>query len=141
MKTKIWILFIGVLLTTSLMIFETYALFETNATTSVDVEVGKWVIKINDTLISNSNFSTFTINSLVFEDNDNVQAGYIAPGVSGYYDIVLDSSDTDVDVRYDITFDLSEELASNVISNVEVISGSSLLKSENNTYTGLIHYL
>ena len=120
-------------------ILKTYALLQSTGTGKTSEDVGKWVIKLNGTDISSGIVNDFVIDDVTYTDNSNVANGYIAPGRSGYADITLDPSGTQVSVRYDITIDLaSTNYASNIQFSVTDLSGGNAIMTSPNTYSGVI---
>ncbi|MGM9879252.1 MAG: hypothetical protein ACI31R_04435 [Bacilli bacterium] len=128
-----------ILVLTIVIILKTYGLFESKTSLNVQSDVGKWVILINDTDITSGANTKFSVNEVVWNPSDNVKSGKLAPGVSGYFDIVIDPTDTDVSVRYDIDFDFSEfENTNIVVSSVEEVNNKAIVKTGQNKYTGVI---
>ena len=62
----------------------------------------------------------------VYIENEHMKEGVIAPGREGYFDLVIDSSNTEVSFRYDISVTSSENSSVNDL----VITGYSLNDSE-----------
>ena len=106
MKKRLFLIATVLLLVTTLVVVSTYALFETNATGDVDLDIGRWVIKLNNTDISLT--ESITLNNFVYNSGVHTEDGYFAPGTSAYFDVVIDVSDTDVSVAYDLEIDDSE---------------------------------
>lgn len=125
---------LGVLLI-MFIIIETYGLFETNNVMIVNSEIGKWNIYINETSATEG---TFVVDSITVMNNEKVKNGKIAPGTSGYFDIVIDPADTDVSIRYDISFDFSLILDSFSIKKIEEAGGVNLIQTDEFTYTNII---
>ena len=77
-----------------------YAKYRKRVTAQVDLSVANWAIKINNEDIKNNKVLT---NKLVpeFEESEYTKANVLAPGSKGYCDIVIDS--TNVDVNFEIT--------------------------------------
>lgn len=125
---------ITVMLTTS-----TYSKYSEEADANLQFSVGKWNIKLNNKDVTENNSYDFVIENIVIRENENVAEGKIAPGLTGYFDINIDPSDTNVSVRYDLTIDGSvlENSKIKVVSVSEITSGT-LVKTAENTYTGLI---
>ena len=139
MKKILYFCFITVAILSIIYLVNTYALLETNAQATVTEDVGKWQIKLNNTDISHGITNSFNINNLVYTDNANIDDNVIAPGRSGYFDIVIDPSGTDVSIRYDITLNInSDDYPENINFNVADISDNSTIKSDINTYSGTI---
>src|SRR5574344_1772372 len=139
MKRIFYLVFIFVALASIFYLVNTYALLETNASSTVSEDVGKWTIKINNTDISSGTVENISLNNFIYTDNSNVANDTIAPGRTGYVDIVIDPSGTDVAVRYDATLNInSGDYPDNIVFSLEDISGGNTLKSATNTYSGFI---
>ena len=85
------------------VIGDTFALFETNGVADTEFEVGKWKIKINNEDISLA--QTITLNDFVYSETTHTDDGYFAPGRSASFDIVIDTSESDVSVTYNLDID------------------------------------
>ena len=133
------ILLLVVLLFLSLTIMEissTFGLFETNNVITVDNNIAKWQIKVNNSLAKDS--VHFTVNNYNIDSDSNVKEGLIAPGVGAYFDIDIDPNNTSVSIRYDITFDLTGLENDKIkIVNIEELGGNTLVNN-NDTYAGII---
>lgn len=145
MKKNLWILSIAFLLICALVITDTYALFETNATSDKELDIGKWVIKLNDYDISL--VQNITLNDFIYSDNQHVEDNCFAPGRSAYFDVEIDTTLTDVSVSYNLAIDDSslvdypniyfnimdtdtnEEITSNNYSGVIYINDSNRVKT------------
>ena len=134
--TAVFFTFIALIL----IINESYALLQTISSGSAEVKTGSWTIKINEKNISNGITETFTLNNVIYdESNENIENGYIAPGKSGYFDIVLDPSGTDVAISYEINVGLDECVYPNNIKlSVENTSTDGGVEVIGNTFKGLI---
>lgn len=137
---KVYVCFALILLVlTVFIILDTYGLFESKTSLNVQSNVGKWVILVNDTDITSGVNTKFFVDEIIWNPSDNVKSGKLAPGVSGYFDIVIDPTDTDVSVRYDINFDFSEfENTNIVVTSIEEINNKTIVKTGTNKYTGVI---
>ncbi len=125
-------------LVTILIVIGSYSLFESQRTNTSELEIAKWEIKVNNDLLSGGE-STFTINNFVWTTSQYVKPGKAAPGLSGYFDIVIDPNDTDTSIRYDITFDFSN-LDSNQfqITEIKEIDDKSIVRTGEYTYSNII---
>lgn len=103
MKKYIWIISLFLLIFTTLVIIDTFALFETNATASSNLEIGKWHISLNGEDISLS--ETITLDNFTYSGSTHTESGYFAPGMSAIFDIEIDASLSDVSVAYDFLID------------------------------------
>lgn len=138
MKKRFWILTIFLLLITCNLFINSYGLFETNNDAEIIQETGKWVIKLNNVDISSEVTNNFTIDDFYYAANSNVESGYIAPGVDGYFDITIDPKGTDVAVKYSIYIDLSGNYLDNISFSVEDLSNGNATLIALNTYAGVI---
>lgn len=134
--TAVFFAFIALIL----IINESYALLQTISSGSAEVKTGSWTIKLNEKNISNGITETFTLNNMIYdESNENIENGYIAPGKSGYFDIVLDPSGTDVAISYEINVRLDEcTYPNNIKLSVENTSTDGGVEVIGNTFKGLI---
>ncbi len=121
---------------TFIVFSRTLALFEDNASGLADSDIGRWIIKINNTNITSGNSQTLTINNFVYQGNALTANNTIAPGTSAYFDLVVDATDCDVAVRYDINFKFDQmEYANNILFTVD---GTGTIRTGENTYSGVI---
>ncbi len=120
-KNYIIIILVLIVITISGVLYYTYAKYITSISSDTEISVARWNIVVNNQNISTgSQFSN--IITPVFPGNSNIASGVIAPTAEGYFDIVLDVSDTDVSLRYTITTSANEDSA---VSDL-IISGYSV---------------
>lgn len=137
MKSKILYITCAIMIFVTIYeITNTYGLFESNINMDVDSKLATWNILINDTNIGKS--ETFTIDNFISEEDNTVASGKIAPGTSGYFNINIDPSTTQVSIRYDLTFDFSILDNLFTITKVEEKNGYNLIKTGPNTYSNVI---
>lgn len=137
MKSKILYITCAIMIFVTIYeITNTYGLFESNINMDVDSKLATWNILINDTNIGKS--ETFTIDNFISEEDNTVASGKIAPGTSGYFNINIDPSTTQVSIRYDLTFDFSKLDNLFTITKVEEKNGYNLIKTGPNTYSNVI---
>lgn len=103
MKKILWIVSILCLLITILVFTDTYGLFETNASATSNLSIGKWKIKINGNDVSLS--EVITLSDFVFSSNQHVDDGYFAPGRNAQFEVEMDMSESDVSVEYALEID------------------------------------
>ena len=144
---KIWILLaLMMILITVYQINTTYAKYLTQAQGIIEETIGPWVVKINGTNIATeADVQNFTINDLNYNSNNYVLDGKIAPGLLGYFDVVIDATEASVAVRYDVTIDFAKLDISDSIrfaKLVKVVNGleddTGIVQTAENTYTGTI---
>lgn len=103
MKKKILIISLLLLLITLLVISDTYALFETNASGVEDFDIGKWVIEVNGDDINTN--QQIDLDDFTLSQTTHTADGYFAPGRTATYEIEIDASESDVSVEYELTVD------------------------------------
>ena len=141
MKSKIKILLILVfslsILYTIYSIYDTYALLETNISVVNDFNTAKWNININNTALSGES-TTFSVDNIQVDENTYNKDNKLAPGTTGYFDIEIDPTDTDVSIRYDIDFDFTALSNSISVLSIQETTGADLIKTNLNTYTNVL---
>lgn len=84
-------------------LFQTsYAKYRRQITSNVEASIAKWNIKVNNETINGKNTLTKSITP-TFDENEYVKEDVIAPGTTGYFDLIIDATDVDVDFTYEIT--------------------------------------
>ena len=137
MKNKIIYIVCAIMIFISIYeIKNTYGLFESKKEIDIDKSVAKWNIYINDNNLNTT--ETFTIDNFTFQETDTVAKDKIAPGILGWFDILIDARDTQVSIIYEITFDFTS-LSSNItVEKIEEINGREIIKAGPNTYSNYI---
>ena len=117
-----------------------YALFHSELGANVQLKNGTWNITVNGTDITKGTDIQFAINNVTVEENEHVKPGNIAPGLTGTFKINIDPENTNVSTRYDIYLDEEKLTNSNIqIKSIkETLNGNELVKTDKNTYTGII---
>ena len=139
MKKAILLISILMLFFTIYSIKNTFSLYESEKNILGETDIAKWEIKINENLLNDSN--EFVIDQITYDTSGNVKKNRIAPGTCGYYDIKIDTSLTDVSVRYDVIFDFSTLKSENLeVKSIAELNNEPLIQTAENTYTGLIKY-
>ena len=102
-------------------IYNSYSKYVSSISSDADMTIASWKIYVNNQDITNgANLNNVIMP--VFPGNNNVASGVIAPETEGYFDVVIDASDTDVSFRYTITTSDNEDSA---VSDL-IISGYSI---------------
>ncbi len=119
MKTKRKIIFFVALLSLFYcvtLIQKTYAKYVSSASASADLTVARWNILINDQdILRNSDFSDTIVP--VFAGTSNIKSDVIAPTAEGYFDVIIDGTNTDV--SYNFTVSASQSV-SNTVTDLEI---------------------
>lgn len=137
MKTKlIYILSLLTVLIAFYLIKDTYALFESEKILVVHPDIAKWNIYINGNNINSE--EEFVIDEFNVQSDENTLEGKLAPSLTGYFDIEIDPTNTEVSLEYEIKLSL-DEIANDIeITKVEEINGQELNKIEDNTYSNIL---
>ena len=98
----------------------TYAKYITEASGTSNMTIARWNIVVNEQDIISNNYITNTITPYYLE-NSHVASGVFAPGVVGYFDLVIDTSNVDVSFEYKISSELNTESS---VADVTVIGYS-----------------
>ncbi len=142
MKKVLKILTLVMLIFTILKIGDTYAKYYASAhTMALSQEVGKWVIKVNkmDIYSETGESVEFQVDQFGNFSNANATPNKISPSSTGYVDIEIDPTGTDVAIRYDIQIDLIDVSNLAIEARLEMASGTNtLVKTGTNTYSGII---
>ena len=79
-----------------------YAKYRKQVEANTAATVASWNIKVNNESINNKSILTNYITP-TFDTNQYVKSGVLAPGTTGYFDIVIDALLVDVDFSYEIS--------------------------------------
>ncbi len=140
MKKACYILGLITIIVLSIEVLNAFGLLESETTRVVQNRLGKWTILVNETDVTASEID-FNINSIYYDNASTVATGKLAPGLGGSFEIAIDPSDTEVSIRYDITYDVTAINAARTtlsISNVYETSNKQIVRTGENTYTGII---
>lgn len=93
-----------------LIIRSTYSKYITNDVKDADFNISNWHILVNDLDINNEDqikeFSeTLKLN---YMKNENVAENVIVPGSTGYFDIAIESTGTEIPFKYEVSIDNSK---------------------------------
>ncbi|MBP5678883.1 MAG: hypothetical protein J6X28_03550 [Bacilli bacterium] len=118
------------------MFQSSYAKYRRQTETTVQARVASWNLKVNNEDISSSTTLTNSITPTI-DSNPYVKAGTIAPGSSGYFDIIIDATNVDVDFTYTVTGEVDDDtpLEDLIIKNYKVNNGST---TAYNSTTGIV---
>ena len=116
---KFVILFIVLVSCCLLYLFQSsYAKYRRQLEGTVSSDIASWNIKVNGEDIANKKTLTTTIKP-TFLESENTKEGVIAPDVTGYYTIVIDASDVDVNFLCTIHSDVSVD---STVSDLKTLS-------------------
>lgn len=98
------------------LIQSTYAKYVSGVDANTNLAIARWKIMLNDVDITTESSFTGEITP-VLSGNTYISDGVIAPTATGYFDIVIDGSDTDVSFQYTIDVDHSTD---NTVTDLRV---------------------
>ena len=99
------------------LIQTTYAKYVTTAEANSNINIARWNITVNNQdVIENSNFIQNL--SPVFNGTTYIKENVIAPTSEGYFDILIDGTNTDVSFQYTITINPSD---ANTIKDLKIV--------------------
>ena len=113
------------------MIEGSYSKYVSSADAGGNITIAKWAFKVNNQDVLNNNNFSETIMP-VFEGSSFIAPGVIAPGSEGYFDIEIDSTNTDVSYNLAINLGYASE---NTISDLKIV-GYKLNGGAFNEFTG-----
>lgn len=100
-KLKIMLALIALIMCIS-TVQQTYAKYVSSASANTKIAVARWRILVNDVDI-HTGAETEQLITPVIDNNDYVAEGKVAPESTGYFDIKIDSTNTDTSFNYQIS--------------------------------------
>ena len=96
---KFIVLFIIIVIICFYYLFQSsYAKYRKKIDGEVQARVASWLIKVNNENIENKDTLTNEITP-VFDQNEFVNDGVIAPGSTGYFELTINAENVDVDLK------------------------------------------
>ena len=123
-------------------ISQTYAKYIESKEGDTAFTVAGWKILINNQDITTGAELSSLINP-VYENNNNVATGVIAPGSEGYFDLEINATNTEVSFNYNISIMPSQQSAvSDLVVSAYKIGNGPITQVNNglNNLTNTIHY-
>jgi len=117
-KKFILLIAITCLFLSFISIQDTYAKYTSSIDETTDISIARWRILVNDYDIRSSS-TTSNIITPQFSGGTNIASGVIAPTATGYFDIIIDATDTDLAFNY--TISISNDVNS-LVSDVNITS-------------------
>ncbi len=103
----------------------TYAKYLTKAGADVTGTIARWNIVVNNTTVKNNDTLTNAITP-VFSGTTHIAPNVVAPTVTGYFDLVIDSTNVDVSYSYNISITRNDDLSDFIVTGYSVDSGSTI---------------
>lgn len=98
---------------------ETYAKYLTTTNGDVKAKIARWNIVVNDTTIKNNEKLAEEITP-TFVENEHIAEDVIAPTITGYFDLVIDSSNVDVSYTYNIKINESDIISDFITTSYQI---------------------
>ena len=86
---------------------DTYAKYITSTNESASMNIARWRILVNNKDIR-ENSTTNAVITPIFNGNDNINSGIIAPNSEGYFDLIIDATEADVAFKYKIEISVNQ---------------------------------
>lgn len=144
MKKRKWLIIISSFLFIALIsysIMDSYGLFETQIISPAESNLAKWQILVNTQDITGAN-NNFLIPEVNWASNPLVAPGKAAPGMSAYFEIIINPIGTEVSIEYEISLDFANLNNDKIyITSVKNKNGEELVQNEEGDYLGIISLL
>ena len=116
---------------------DTYAKYTSMVDETTNIAIARWRILVNDFDIR-SNSSTSNLITPVFSGTQNIASGVIAPTATGYFDIVVDSTGTDLSFAYNISIaNTNDSLVQDIVVTRATLNGEDVTIT-NNVLSGTV---
>ena len=117
-------------------LFQTsYAKYRKQVTGELNADIASWIITVNNEDITESRTLENEITP-VFDTNQYVKANTIAPGSTGYFDIIIETVNVDVDYNVEIVDSKEEtDLQDLVLKQYELNDSGTRVNITNHTYS------
>ena len=130
---KFLIIFVAIVCCSFAYLYQaTYAKYRRSVEGNIEATIAGWNVKVNNEMIKNKVALT---NSIIptFDADQYTKAGVLAPGTTGYFDIVIDPSEVDVDFTYEISKAAasSNSLADFILTDYEIDNVKTTIPSTN----------
>lgn len=120
-------------------IVDSYGIFESNIQSQVEGKIADWQIEVNGSQIIGET-NTFNIPNVFWTTNTAVVPGKASPGLSAYFEIIINPTGSEVAIEYEIELDFlalnNEQIFLTNIKNVD--TNLNLEEIDTNKYRGVI---
>lgn len=96
----------------------TYAKYKDQINGKTNIQIARWEIKVNNETIKNKDNLETNITPTL-PGNEYIKPNILAPGATGYYDIIIDGTNADVAFNFDITIEKENILKDLIITGYE----------------------
>lgn len=109
--------------------YSSYSKYTSRNISSSNSKVAVWSIKVNSENIANKSILTNNLQFNIINNSEYIAQNKFAPSSEGYFDIIIDTSETEVAVSYNINIKLE---------SVSSIQGCNLVGYEEITDTNIV---
>ena len=114
---------------------DTYAKYITSTNESASMNIARWRILVNNKDIR-ENSTTNAVITPIFNGNDNINSGIIAPNSEGYFDLIIDATEADVSFKYEIEISVNQNSpVKDLITTKYIIDNGNEIPLERNNAT------
>lgn len=115
------ILFMLILIMLFLVIRSTYSKYISTKESGTNLHISKWNILLNNKNISENQDFSGDIKIVYDKNTENIAENVIVPTIEGHFEIILESTGTELPFEYTINLD-SSHLSTNSIPDFKIIS-------------------
>ena len=115
----------------------TYAKYISATEGDASIKIAKWKILVNNqditTVDDENNKNISSVIRPIFNGTNDIKEGVIAPTAEGYFDLIVDGTNTDVSYKYNITTESTEDalVKDIVLSGYTIASGEEEIDDSN----------
>lgn len=130
------VIFVLVLSLSITYLFQTsYAKYRKQVTGELTADIASWIIKVNNEDITNSTTLENEITP-IFDANQYVKENTLAPGSTGYFDIIIETENVDVDYNVEIVDSKEDtDLQDLVLTQYELNDSGTRANITNHTFS------
>lgn len=121
MKKKIkYCICILIIIFAALIIRSTYSKYQSETKGNIVKDIAQWVLKVNESDIVEGKTFEFNSGFKFVEENVQVKEGAIAPGLSGYFLVAIDTTGTQVSLDQVVTLNQTDLRALSKGGNLKI---------------------
>lgn len=136
-KFKFFVFYL--LLATFLIFYSTYSRYTTIEEGQPKAYIANWKVKINNEDITNKQTLSNMITLVPDTSRETTTDNKLAPGKTGFFDIIIDPTGTEVAIEYTINFDITNLPTGIILTNYEIIEDGISTNFTNTSIFGIIN--
>ena len=135
MKKRLILLVVLSIILCLFFVQESLAKYITAADETANISIARWKILVNDEDIREGS-TTNAIITPVFEGNEHIANGIIAPTSEGYFDLIIDAREADVSFKYKISMSVNQNSSvKDLVATKYVVNGGEPITMDINNQT------